>query len=125
MSALLSLTALLVLLGAPSIQGSDNYSVAFRTDGPEGIYGIACHEMFEAVEGHSQALCGDLPSGTVLLYVDEIPDRRTLLSVIRHEAAHFELGVNPHGRTPWERFNEAVAYRLGDIYAMRAIGDER
>lgn len=122
----MTLAAFLSLLGSSPIKGAEDAGVAFSSDGPEGIYAVACHrELFGDEPGNAQALCGDLPDKTVLLYVDEIPDRRTLLSVIRHEAAHFELGVNPHGRTPWERFNEAVAYRLGDLYATRAMKETR
>lgn len=118
---LMTLAAFLSLLGASPIKGAEDAGVAFSSDGPEGIYAVACHrELFGDEPGNAQALCGDLPDKTVLLYVDEIPDRRTLLSVLRHELAHFELGVNQHGRTAWERFREGEAYAIGNGYAARA-----
>ena len=122
LAAVISLSTFLGMLNAPPINGAEDINVVLSADGPEGLYAVACdREMFGDVPGNAQALCGDLPDRSILVWLDAIPDRRTLLSVLKHESVHFELGVNVHGRTPWERFNEAVAYALGNLYAARAM----
>ena len=117
---MLTLAFLLSMLTAPFIQGAETITVHFGSDGPEGIRGVACHSDFKAVEGHAQALCEGLPDRSIMLYPEHIPDRRTLLDTLAHEAAHFRLGVNHGGLTAWERFHEAEAYAIGRAYAYRA-----
>lgn len=112
---MLSLVLLLSVLGAPPIH-APGVNVSFQTDGPPGIYGVACHSMFREVDGNAQHLCGDLPDNTAVIYVDEIDSRSLLLNVLAHEAAHFRLGVGD-GETAWERFNEARAYEAGCRYS--------
>lgn len=91
-------------------------TVVFQEDGPEGIRGVACHSDFREVEGHAQGLCDGLPDGSMVIYTDENPDRRTLLDTLAHESWHLRNGV-VDGDTPWERFQEEAAYRAGQEYA--------
>src|SRR5690606_33176839 len=100
-------------------------SVAFRTDGPEGIRGVACLSEWRAVEGNAQALCDGLPDRTSALSPEFIPDLPTLLDTIGHEVCHYAVGVNGRGGTAWEKFNEAVCYAAGKAYALRATEEIR
>lgn len=108
------------MLTAPFIQGAETITVHFGSDGPEGIRGVACHSDFKAVEGHAQALCEGLPDRSIMLYPEHIPDRRTLLDTLAHEACHLEEGV-VQGDNAWERFQEPVCYAVGKGYVLRAM----
>lgn len=113
---MLSLVMLLAMLGAPPLHDAQGVRVSFQTDGPPGIYGVACHSMFREVEGNAQGLCAGMPDRTAIIYTDEIDSMELLLNVLAHEAAHFRLGVG-EGETAWERFNEAAAYEAGCRYS--------
>ena len=111
MFRLIPLVLLLAALGAPSGSWARDVQVAFSTEGPPGIYGVACdRSLFGHVEGNAQALCGDLPDRTALIFIDEIDSPALLLGVLRHEAEHFRLGVDPSGTNAWESFREREAY---------------
>lgn len=113
---MIGLVLLLSLLGAPPLPDAQGVAISFQTDGPPGIYGVACHSSFREVEGHAQALCGDLPDNTAVIYVDEIDSRALLLNVLAHENAHLRFGVGG-GETAWERFREQDAYAEGCRYS--------
>ena len=117
---MLTLAMFLAMLTAPFIQGAETITVAFGSDGPDGIRGVACHSDFRAVEGHAQDLCGDVPDNTIKLFPEFIPDERTLLDTLAHEACHLTIGVVP-GDSPWVRFQEATCYAVGVGYAVTAL----
>lgn len=125
LAAVISLSTFLGMLNAPPIDGAEGMKVALSANGPEGLYAVACDRaMFGDVPGNAQALCADLPDHSLLLFLDAIPDRRTLLEVLAHEPCHLRLGVVP-GRSAWERFQEATCYAVGRAYALRAMGEIR
>lgn len=115
---MIALVWLLLLLGAPAGTWAEDVTVSFQQDGPEGILGVACHRDFLAVTGNAQALCEGMPDDSMILFLDAIPTRRTLLATLRHESCHLALGV-VDGETAWERFSEARCYRVGNAYGWR------
>lgn len=116
MTSLIPLAFLLAILGAPSGSWASNVSVSFQQDGPDGIYGVACHSDFRAVEGNAQALCSGMPDDSMVLFESAWESRGRLLNVLAHESAHLQLGVNHVGRTAYERFREYEAYEFGCAY---------
>jgi len=117
MSHLIPLAFLLAVLGAPAFPGTDGVRVAFREDGPPGIYGVACDASFRAVPGNAQELCEGMPDRSAVIYLDEIGDDRLfLLKTLRHETCHHELGINWKAKTTYGRFQEAACYRIAAEY---------
>lgn len=123
MTSLIALTVLTAVLGLGQIDGAEGVRVAFRTDGPANIRGVACDPSFTVVEGHAQGLCKGMPAKSMILYVDEIePTVEAWHAVILHELCHHELGV-VDGATPWERFSEAVCYEREHEAVRTAMGE--
>ncbi len=118
----IALSLLLLLMGAPEIENADEVTVVFAQGGPDGIRGVACHSMFETVEGNAQGLCAGYADGTALIFTDELPQgqgfRYALLETLAHESFHLAAGPTT-GDTAWERFREAEAYEEGRRYAMQ------
>jgi hypothetical protein len=111
------LALLLALLGAAALPNAGAYTVELRTDGPEGIRGVACDHDWLAVPGNAQHLCHGLDDGLVI-YINEIDSRAELLDTLAHEWFHHSAGM-VEGEDAWERFQEGRAYAFGEWYARR------
>ena len=111
MIKLIPLALLLAVLGAPAFPGTDGVRVAFREDGPPGIFGVACDAQFESIPDNAQALCEGMPDRSVILYEDTIrfhakrdnvSIRDLVVNLLHHETGHLNLGVDEHADNPWE-----------------------